>query len=139
VETLGDFLFRRLVMAGESIAIEAEALGSLVTATELDDVGTDFAQAPPLLGAVLCGERAGGEGVTGGDAVGEEVSNREVGLEMSGVLGKLPGERRDFLLEEPIPVAALLPLGEVLGADGFAGENGGHDGLDFGKGVEPGG
>ena len=111
----------------------------MVTATELDGVGTEFAQAPPLLGAVLFGERAGGESVTGGDAVGEEVSNREVGVEVGGVLGKLPGERQGFLLEEPIPVAALLPLGEVLGADGFTDENGGHDGLDFGKGVEPGG
>jgi hypothetical protein len=139
VETLGDFLFRRLVVAGEAIAIEAEALGSVVTATELDGVSTELPQAPPLLGAVLCGERAGGESVTGGDAVGEEVSNREVGVEVSGVLGKLPGERQGFLLEEPISVAALPPLGEVLGAYGFTGENGGHDGLNLGKGVEPGG
>jgi hypothetical protein len=124
---------------GEAIAIEAEALGGVVTATELDGVGTEFAQAPPLLGAVLCGECAGGEGVTGGNGVGEEVSNREVGVEVSGVLGKLPGKRQGFLLEEPIPVAALLPFREVLGEDGFTGENGGHDGLDFGKGVEPGG
>jgi hypothetical protein len=42
VETLGDFLFRRLVVAGEAIAIEAETLGGLVTATELDGVGTEF-------------------------------------------------------------------------------------------------
>jgi hypothetical protein len=123
----------------EALTIEAEALGSVVTATELDGVGTEFAQAPPLLGAVLCGERAGGESVTGGDAVGEEVSNREVGVEVSGVLGKLAGERQGFLLEKPISVAALLPFGEVLGADVFASENGGHDGLNLGKGVEPGG
>lgn len=139
VETLGDLLFRRLVVAGEALAVEAEALGSVVTATELDGVGTEFAQAPPLLGAILFGERAGSESVAGGDAVGEEVSNREVGVEVSGVLGKLPGERQGFLLEEPIPVAALLPLGEVLGADKFTGEKGSHDGLNLGKGVEPGG
>jgi hypothetical protein len=89
VETLGDFLFRRLVVAGEVIAIEAEALGGVVTATELDGVRTEFAQAPPLLGAILFGERAGGESVTGGDGVGEEVSNREVGVEVSGVLVKV--------------------------------------------------
>jgi hypothetical protein len=93
MEILGDYLFHRLVVAGEAIAIEAEAFGSVVTATELDSVGTEFAQAPPLLGAVLCGERAGGESVTGGDAVGEEVSNREVGVEVSGVLGNRVGER----------------------------------------------
>jgi hypothetical protein len=126
---------RRIV---DALRIEAEALGSVVTATELYGVGTEFAQAPPLLGAVLCGERAGGESVTGGDALGEEVRNREVGVEVSGVLGKLAGERQGFLLEEPIAIAALLPLGEALGADGSAGENGGHDGLNLGKGVEPG-
>jgi hypothetical protein len=127
---------RRLV---DALRIETEALGSVVTATELDGVGTEFAQAPPLLGAVRCGERAGGESVTGGNGVGEEVSDREAGAEARGVLGKLPGERQGFLLEEPISVAALPPLGEVLGADGSAGEDGRHDGLNLGKGVEPGG
>jgi len=135
----GAFPIRRLEAAGEALTIEAEALGGVVTATELDDVGTELTQATPLPGAVLGWERAGGKGVTGGEAVGEEVGKGEAGLEAGGVLGELPREVQGGLFEEPIAVAAVLPLGEVLGADGFAGELGGHDGLDFRKGVKPGG
>lgn len=39
----------------------------------------------------------------------------------------------------PIEVAALSPLGEVLLADGVAGELVGDDFLDFGELIEPGG
>jgi hypothetical protein len=48
VKIPGDFLCRRLMVAGEALAIEAEAPGGVVSATELDDIGTEFAQAPPL-------------------------------------------------------------------------------------------
>lgn len=118
---------------------EAEALGGVVPATELDGIGAELAQAPPLFGAERRGEGGGGESVTGGDGVGEGIGHREVRRVAGGVPGKLAGERQGLLLEEPILVAALLPLREVLGADRFAGESGGKDGLDLGEGVEPGG
>ena len=123
---------------GVALAIQAEALGGVVTAAELDDIGTELAQAPPVLRAVQGLEPASGKGVTGGHAVGEEFGEWEAGLEVGGVLSKLPGEFLGILVEEPIAIAAVLPLGEVLGADRFAGEIRGHDVLDFGKGVEPG-
>ena len=70
-----------------------------------------------------------------GEAVGE-VAVGEAG-ELGGVGGEFAGVFEEFLGGKPVEKAAVIPFGEVLGADGDAGEVFCEDGLDFGKGVEP--
>ena len=79
------------------------------------------------------------DGVAGGDGVGEAVGEVAVGKagEFGGVGGEFAGVFEEFLGGEPVEEAAVVPFGEVLGADGDAGEMFGEDGLDFGEGVEP--
>ena len=70
-----------------------------------------------------------------GEAVGE-VAVGEAG-ELGGVGGEFAGVFEEFLGGKPVEKAAVIPFGEVLGADGDAVEVFGEDGLDFGEGVEP--
>ena len=74
-------------------------------------------------------------GVTGGDGVGQGVGELAVGEagEFGGVGGEFTGVFEDFLGGEPVEEAAVVPFGEVLGADGDAVEMFGEDGLDFGE------
>jgi hypothetical protein len=150
---------------GEAKAVETEALGSVVATAEFDDVGAEFAQTTPLLGAGIGGEGAAGQGVAGGEPESQRVGEGATifGLDWyrvarpplrgpllqwrrihrrlgSGhVLGEVLGEGEGLLVVEPVAIAALLPFGEVLGADGFAAKGGGQDGLDLREGIEPGG
>ena len=79
------------------------------------------------------------DGVAGGDGVGEAVGEVAVGEagEFGGVGGEFAGVFEEFLGGEPVEKAAVVPFGEVLGADGDAVEVFGEDGLDFREGVEP--
>ncbi len=78
-------------------------------------------------------------GVAGDDGVGEAVNKVTIGEagELGGVGGEFAGGFEEFLGGKPVEEAAVVPFGEVLGADGDAGEVFGEDGLDFGEGVEP--
>ena len=79
-------------------------------------------------------EQRGKPGVDGGgELVGE---GAEVG-EVFGMFGQFADLLEDFLAGEPVEEAAVIPFGEVLGADGDAFEVLGEDGLDFGEGVKP--
>ena len=79
------------------------------------------------------------DGVAGGDGVGEAVGEVAVGEagEFGGVGGEFAGVFEEFLGGEPVEEAAIVPFGEVLGADGDAVEMFGENGLDFGEGVKP--
>jgi len=79
------------------------------------------------------------DGVAGGDGVGEAVGEMAVGEagEFGGVGGKFAGVFEEFLGGEPVEETAVVPFGEVLRADGDAGEMFGEDGLDFGEAVQP--
>ena len=79
------------------------------------------------------------DGVAGSDGVGQGVGEFAVGEagEFGGVGGEFTGVFEEFLGGEPVEEAAIVPFGEVLGADGDAGEVFGEDGLDFGEGVKP--
>ena len=78
-------------------------------------------------------------GVAGGDGVGQGVGELAVGEagEFGGVGGEFAGVFEEFLGGEPVEEAAIVPFGEVLGADGDAVEMFGENGLDFGEGVKP--
>ena len=78
-------------------------------------------------------------GVAGDDGVGEAVGEMAVGEagELGGVGGEFAGGFEEILGGKPVEEAALVPFGEVLGADGDAVEVFGEEGLDFGEGVEP--
>ena len=78
-------------------------------------------------------------GVAGDEGVGEAVEEVAVGEagELGGVGGEFAGGFEEFLGGEPVEEAAVVPFGEVLGADGDAVEMFGEEGLDFGEGVEP--
>ena len=79
-------------------------------------------------------EQRGKPGVDGG---GELVGQwAEVG-EVFGMFGEFADLLKDFLAGEPVEEAAVVPFGEVLGADGDALEVFGEDGLDFGETVKP--
>ena len=74
------------------------------------------------------------DGVAGDDGVGEAAGQFAVGAgEFGGVGGEFAGVFEEFLGGEPVEEAAVVPFGEVLGADGDAGEVFGEDGLDFGE------
>ena len=85
------------------------------------------------------GQFAQEHGVAGGEGVGEAVGEVAVGEagEFGGVGGEFTGVFEEFLGGEPVEKAAVVPFGEVLRADGDAGEVFGEDGLDFGEAVQP--
>ena len=79
------------------------------------------------------------DGIAGGDGVGKAVGEVAVGEagELGGVGGEFAGGFEKILGGEPVEEAAIVPFGEVLGANRDAGEMLGEEGLDFGEGVEP--
>ena len=79
------------------------------------------------------------DGVAGGDGVGEAIGEVAVGEagEFGGVGGEFAGVFEEFLGGEPVEEAAVIPFGEILGADGDAVEMLGEDGLDFGETIQP--
>ena len=118
--------------------------GTVGAALEAGDVAVEAVQ------QVKAGEEVGVEGtfeghfaqedgVAGGDGVGEAVGEVAVGEagEFGGVGGEFAGVFEEFLGGEPVEEAAVVPFGEVLGADGDAGEMLGEEGLDFGEAVQP--
>ena len=77
------------------------------------------------------------DGVAGDDGVGEAVDEVTIGEagELGGVGGEFAGGFEEVLGGEPVEEAAIVPFGEVLGADGDAVEVFGEEGLDFGEAV----
>jgi len=102
------------------------------------DVVEDTEPATEVLGvaAVPCGEFGG---VASGEDGGEVICYAAAGGlgELGGVfcdLGK-PGE--GLFMGEPIAIAAIAPIREVLKVDIAGVEMAVEEGLDFGEGVEP--
>ena len=58
-------------------------------------------------------------------------------FEVVGIGRRFPDLMEDIPAGLPLGITAQAPLGEVLGTDGFAVEEGGDDLLDFREGVEP--
>jgi hypothetical protein len=81
-----------------------------------------------------------GEQFGGGDAgeALEEIIVAFLLFEGEAFFGDAADEELAFLKFQPIPIAAEPPFGEVLPADGLAGEGLGEDEIDFGELVEPG-
>jgi len=125
-----------------ALAFEAKALGFVALALEAGDAGAELAEAAGVGVGVEVFGRQGAEGDGGvvkgepaGEFVGEEAGQRFVaeGFFVFEVMRQGQG----IVAGEPVPVAAVFPLGEVGRGEGLGGELGGEDGLDLGQGVEP--
>jgi hypothetical protein len=141
-EIVGGVLVGFVAVALDADSVEFEACGFVVAAAKLDDVVAEDAEgaefAGELLGivAVPCGELGGvAPDEDGGEVIGEGAIGG--GGEFGGVRGKLGGAVDGVLMGEPLWVAALFPLIEVLLCDGMAVVIAVKDGADFGEGVEP--
>ena len=117
-------------LEGAALDLERHAMEAEQEVVLGEDVGRD--------GAVE-GHFVEENGVADDDGVGEAVGEMAVGEagEFGGVGGKFAGVFEEFLGGEPVEEAAVVPFGEVLGADGDAGEVFGEEGLDFGEAVQP--
>ena len=117
-------------LEGAALDLERHAMEPEQKVVLGEDVGRD--------GAVE-GHFVEEDGIAGGDGVGEAVDEVAVGEagELGGVGGEFAGGFEEILDGEPVEEAAIVPFGEVLGADGDAVEMFGEEGLDFGEGVEP--
>jgi len=110
-----------LLLEGEPGALSAQATGVVVAAAQGDDVLAHFAEESPALGGLGLGDLAGGGGVTGAEPEGEGLGDgfAVAVVPLFGVLGEAAGDFERFLLGEPIAVAALAPVREVLPGDGW--------------------
>lgn len=124
------------LFAAEEVATEA-----LVIAADAGEFTGDLSEFVPAFFGVadfMEGVHVGHE--FGGDHVGDEFGEIDfafVSTEVVGLFGGGTDLGADFLVAEPIDVAAFFPFGEVLLADGVSGELGGDEFLDFGESVEP--
>jgi len=143
---LGEAFFGGFVFAvdlpGPLVALDGGEDGAVVVAAEAREFAVDLAEALPSgLGIEgLIEERGGQAGEFDGDEGGEAVADlAAVGgsFEFGGLLGELGDEGKGFLLAEPIEVAGLLPIGEVLFGNGASVELGFEDFLDLGEAAEP--
>ena len=118
------------------------ASGLMVVATQLSQLAEDLAQALPAL------TRVGGfleEGLAGanqldGQERGEAVAEGHTASHIAKILGlvsQVLDQLAGFLVAEPVLVAALFPLGEVLLVDGAAVEVESQDPGDAGVVIEP--
>jgi len=125
-------------------AEELVADGALVVAAEAGEFAGEAAELTESFFGVFEGAHrldVEGEfgGHDGGDVFGD--GNARAGgvdSEFGGLLGGPAGLFAQELVADPIKVAALAPFGEVLRADGQAGELVGDDFLDFRQLIEPG-
>ena len=117
--------------------------GALVIAAEAGEFAGEVAELAEALFGIF--DRAQGldvkgefGGHDGGDVFGDgDAVAGQVESEFGGLLGGPAGLFAQELVAGPIEVAAVAPLGEVLGADGMAGELFGNEFLDFGEFVQP--
>jgi len=123
---------------------ELGADGALVVAAKAGEFAREAAELTEALVGIFEGahgldvDREFG-GHDGGDVFGDgDAVAGGVEAEFGGLLGGPAGLFAQELVAQPIDVAAFTPFGEVLGADGPAGELVGDDFLDFGELVEPG-
>jgi hypothetical protein len=123
------------------LALEAHPLNGMIPATQSDHVVAEGAQEFQAgLGIGVVAELAPGQSILGGNIGGKMVGDGAVaGLgELAGLGEETVGFGEGGLLEEPLAVGTLFPLGEVVFADGPPGAGGGEGLLDFGAGIEPG-
>ena len=122
---------------------ELGADGALVVAAEAGEFAREAAELTEALVGIFEGahgldvDREFG-GHDGGDVFGDgDAVAGGVEAEFGGLFGGPAGLFAQELVAGPIEVAAVAPLGEVLGADGMAAELFGNEFLDFGEFVQP--
>ena len=123
---------------------ELGADGALVVAAEAGEFAREAAELAEALVGIFEGahgldvDREFG-GHDGGDVCGDgDAVAGQVEAEFGGLFGGPAGLFAQELMADPFKVAALAPFGEVLRADGQAGELVGDEFLDFGLLIEPG-
>jgi len=136
-------LFGGLAGALRLFVAELVSDGALVVLAEAGEFAGETAELTETLMRVFDvaqGVNVDGElgGQDGGDVFGDgDAFPGGVQAEIVGLLGGPAGLFAQELVASPIEVAAFAPFGEVLRADGQAGELFGDDFLDFGQLVEP--
>jgi hypothetical protein len=120
------------------LALDEEPFARMIAAAQGDEVATKLAEHFPVEAAVLIDHLLSGDEITGGEPEGDVVG------ELAGVLADLDHFEVDaadgfdgVLLDEPLLVAALAPLGEVLLTDRRAVVLQGEGITDLGEGIEP--
>jgi hypothetical protein len=115
------------------------AHGALVITAEAGEfAGEELELFEALFGICDGSQRLDVEGEFGGHDRGDVFGDGHgcgagVGIEVGGLFGGPAGLLAQELVACPVEIAALAPLGEVLGADGEAVELVGDEFLDFGQ------
>jgi hypothetical protein len=137
----GGFVFG-FDLAGPTFMFDGGPDGAVVIAAEAGKPVLDFVEAgPALFGVLIFIEHGLGEfdefgGEEGGEVIGEALVAGLFG-EVAGSFDEPGGEVEGLLLTEPILVAAMTPLVEVLFIDGAALEVFDQDFFDVGIAIKP--
>ena len=121
------------------LVLQAQALGGEVAPVQFGQVGAELAQEGPSHVSLALGELACHYGVARGQPEGQGFREGWTVLrgQLRCVLAEALGQSESFLLDQPVAVTALFPVGEILGIDRAALEISLQDGMDLGQSVEP--
>ena len=133
------FSLQAVLAGGDAGALQCQSRRAVVAAPQFYHIMAKHAQVPPMLRSFAFQQAAAGHGIARGQPAGESFTwhpalriaaiRRFVLKPQTGFAG--------FPHVQPIAVAALFPIRQVLLVDRLACEPGGDDGPHFRQGIEP--